>query len=127
MKIRIVSWNVRVVNEKNKRVIIRAFIKAQKADLVCLQETKLQEMSDGMVQSLGGVWCTKWRALNARGTVSGIVVFWNSKVLHLVEVEEGSFSVSNRFRNCDDNLLWCFTGVYGALPQRRKGRSCGLS
>ena len=30
-----------MVNEKNKRVIIRAFIKAQKEDLVCLQETKL--------------------------------------------------------------------------------------
>ena len=43
------------VNEKNKRVIIRAFIKAQKADLVCLQETKLQEMSDGMIRSLRGV------------------------------------------------------------------------
>ena len=49
MKIRIVSWNVRGVNEKNKRVIIRAFIKAQKADLVYVLETKLQEMLDGMI------------------------------------------------------------------------------
>ena len=38
MKIRIVSWNVRVVNEKNKRAIIRAFIKAQKADLVAYKK-----------------------------------------------------------------------------------------
>ena len=73
-----------------------------------------------MIQSLGGVWCTEWRALNARGTVGGIVVFWNSKVLHLVKVEEGSFSVSCRFRNCDDNLLWCFTRVYGSTSKKER-------
>ena len=58
MKIRIVSWNVRGLNEKNKRMIIRAFIRAQKVDLVCFQETKLEEMSDGMFHSLGGGRCT---------------------------------------------------------------------
>ena len=31
-------------NEKNKRMVIKDFVRAQKADLVCLQETKLQEM-----------------------------------------------------------------------------------
>ena len=46
------------------------------------------------------------------GSCEWIVVFWDSKVLHLVDVEEGSFSISYRFRNYEDNFLWCFTGVY---------------
>ena len=34
-------------------------------------------------------------------------------MLLLIDVDEESFSISYRFRNCEDNLLWCFTGVYG--------------
>ena len=44
MKIKIVSWNVREAKEKNIRMIVRSFVRAQKVDLVCLQETKLQKM-----------------------------------------------------------------------------------
>ena len=42
MKISIVSWNVREANKKNKRMVIKVFVRAQKAVLVCLQETKLR-------------------------------------------------------------------------------------
>ena len=41
MRIRIVSWNVRGANDREKRKLIKDVIKTQKADLVCLQETKL--------------------------------------------------------------------------------------
>ena len=44
MKIKIVPWNVREAKEKNIRMIVRSFVIAQKVDLVCLQETKLQEL-----------------------------------------------------------------------------------
>ena len=36
MRIRIVSWNVRGVNDREKRKLIKDVIKTQKADLVCL-------------------------------------------------------------------------------------------
>ena len=45
MKIRLLSWNVRGVNNCDKRKVIKALIKKNRADLVCLQETKIQEMS----------------------------------------------------------------------------------
>ena len=53
MKIKILSWNVQGVNDRNKRNIIKALISYQKVDLVCLQETKMQDMSLGVVRSLG--------------------------------------------------------------------------
>ena len=46
-------------------------IKTQKADLVCLQETKTQEMSSGIVRSLQVGRCLEWGALNSRGAVGG--------------------------------------------------------
>ena len=75
MKLRILSWNVRGANDIDKRRMIKDVIKSQKADLVCLQETKIQKMSNGMVKSLRIGRCLEWGALNSRGTAGGVVVF----------------------------------------------------
>ena len=41
------------MNDVNKRKLIKALIRSQRVDLVCLQKTKIQEMSLGVMQSLG--------------------------------------------------------------------------
>ena len=48
-----------------------------------------------------------------REAVGGIVVFWDDKVLELVGMEVGVYSISYRFKNYDDGFVWIFTGVYG--------------
>ena len=53
MKIKILSWNVRGVNDPDKRKVIKNFLRTHRVDLVCLQETKVQEMNNDMVRSLG--------------------------------------------------------------------------
>ena len=53
MKIQILSWNVRGVNDSEKRKLIKAFLKSQRVDLVCLHEAKLKEASTDLVRSLG--------------------------------------------------------------------------
>ena len=51
MKLKILSWNVRDANASDKRKVIKNFLRSHKVDLVCLQETKVQEMT---TQSGGG-------------------------------------------------------------------------
>ena len=53
MKLRLLSWNVRGANDSSKRKVIKAMIRNQRVDLFCLQETKVQSMSEGVVRSLG--------------------------------------------------------------------------
>ena len=113
MKLRILSWNVRGANDRNKRMVLKSFIKTQKLDLVWIQETKIQDMSLGVVRSLGIGKFIEWGAVNARGASGGIVVFWDSKVLELVGMEVAVYSISCWFKNCDDGFVWFFTGVYG--------------
>ena len=48
MKLKILSWNVRGANDINKRKIIKALIRSQRMDLVCFQETKIQDISLGV-------------------------------------------------------------------------------
>ena len=53
MKIRILSWNVIGANGNDKRRVIKSVIKSNKADVVCLQETKIKEMVRGLSVVLG--------------------------------------------------------------------------
>ena len=76
MKLRILLWNVRGANDNDKRKVINALIKAQKVDLICLQETKMQEMSKRIVKSLGVGRCLDWGAINSRGASGGVLVFF---------------------------------------------------
>ena len=55
MKLKLFSGNVRGANNPNKRNVIRNFTRSQRVDLVCLQETKLQNLSSVDARSLGWV------------------------------------------------------------------------
>ena len=120
MKLKILSWNVRGVNDKNKRKVIKALIKLQRVDLVCLQETKIQDISQKVVHNLGVGRFLGWGAVSVRGAAGGVVVFWHNRVLELVGMEVGLFSISCRFKNCEDGFLWIFTRVYGPTLKRYK-------
>ena len=74
MKIRILSWNVRRTNNCDKRKMIKALIKKNRVDLVCLQETKIQEMSRGLIRSLGVRRFLEWGTVDSMDTTGGIVV-----------------------------------------------------
>jgi exonuclease III len=52
MKHKIVSWNVRGLNKEKKRLRVRRLLRQWKVDIVCLQETKLEMVTHGLVQSL---------------------------------------------------------------------------
>ena len=115
MNLRILIWNVRGANNRKKIKIIKSLIKDDKVDLVCLQETKIQEMSVVMVRSLGVGRFLDWVALNSNGAVGGILIFWDNRVLKLLGVEMGEFSLSCKFKNGANELTWVFTGVYGPV------------
>ena len=57
--------------------------------------------------------CLEWGAVNSRGVApGGVVVFWDNRVLRFPEMEVGLFSVSHRFKNCEDGFCWSLTRVY---------------
>ena len=113
MKIKILSWNFRGANIVAKRKVIKSFIKMQRVDIVCLQETKISEISQGLIRSSGVGRFLGWASLRAKGALGEIIIFWDSCVLQLLDKEEDLFAVSCRFKFIEDDLSWIFTGVYG--------------
>ena len=120
MKLKLFSWNVRGANNPYKRNVIRNFIRSQRVDLVCLQETKIQEMSSACARSFGVGRFSEWKVVEAEGTAGGIIVFWDKRKLDFVEVETGLFSVTCMFKNVEDGFQWAFTGVYGPVERCKR-------
>ena len=71
MKLKIMTWNVRRVDDLDRRKIIRNFIRYQRVNLISLQETEIQEMNSAVAHSLGVGRLIDWRALNVEGFAGG--------------------------------------------------------
>ena len=95
MKMKILSWNVR--GDRSKRKVIKTFIRNQRVDLICIQETKIQAMSDSIARSIGSGRFLDWKAVNAKRASGGILICWDSRSLDILEWEEGQFTLSCRF------------------------------
>ena len=57
---------------------------------------------------------------DVEGSAGGILVFWDKRVVELVDMETGIFSVSCCFRNCIDGFQWMFSGVYGPVVDSKR-------
>ena len=120
MKVKIISWNVRGVNDPEKRKVVKNFIRSQRVDLVCLQETKIQGMNKALVHSIIVGRFLDWKSLDAEGTVGGILLSWDKRRLSLMESEYGSFSFSCMFTTMEDDFQWMFMGVYNPVDRSFK-------
>lgn len=48
MKMKMISWNVRGLNDSQKRLVVKSLLHEWKCDVVCLQETKIAGMDKKM-------------------------------------------------------------------------------
>lgn len=77
------------------------------------QETKIESMGVEVIRDLWSGNYVDWVTLDARGTVGGIMILWDRKVVHVVDDAKRTFSVSCFFRNVGDGFEWVLSGVYG--------------
>ena len=93
MKIKILLWNVRGVNNPEKRKVIKQFIRDQRVDLVS-SGNKIQVASPRLARSLGAGRLSEWGSVDALGTTGGIMLFWDKRSLDLFYMVIGFFSIS---------------------------------
>ena len=80
------------------------FLKTQKVDVVCIQESKWKSCSKGLVRSLTPNSFVDWVVSCSKGASRGVVILWDTRVVQLVRMEESSYTLSYRFRNCADDF-----------------------
>lgn len=86
------------MQQLNKKVV-KALLRTNKVELVCIQETKIQEMKTNLVRSLGVRRNLDW---GASGATVGILLFWDNFMEKVGEMK-GDFTGSCKFRDIDNN------------------------
>ncbi|KAG2706151.1 hypothetical protein I3760_05G090600 [Carya illinoinensis] len=109
---KILTWNVRGLNDINKRLRIRSLLRPWKADIICLQEIKLKLITR-TIRSMWGCQYVGWAYKPSDGASGGILVMWDKRVVENVDEFVGEYSVGYLFKNSEDDFVWAFTGVYG--------------
>lgn len=109
----IVIWNVRGLNSIACQDSVRNMVESTKADIVCLQETKMESVSRWVVLSmLGSDFDNNFLVLPSVGASGGILVAWRTKLGAIRESRINAFSASVQF--CPENgAAWWLTCVYG--------------
>ena len=116
---KIINWNTRGLGSRNKRRVVKDFLRSENPDVVMIQETKKVKCNKRFVGSVWTVRNKDWVTLPACGASSGILIIWDSKKLRS-EVVIGSFSVSIKFDLVGCGPLW-ISAVYGPnSPSFRK-------
>ena len=121
MKLKMVSWNVRGLNDSQKHLVVRNLLHEWKCDVVCLQEIKLAGIDRQLVCSIWGCLYVDWVALDADQTAGGVLIIWDRRVLEKLEVMVGSFSVSVQWKGVEDGFIWACSVVYGPNDNNLRG------
>jgi exonuclease III len=53
MNMKIISWNVRGLNSKDKRAQIKNALKLWNEEIICFQETKMEHIGRAVIRTLG--------------------------------------------------------------------------
>ena len=93
MNLKLLSWNVRGLNNPQKRVIAKNLLAEWKCDVVCLQETKLDSINSTGVMNLWGSRFVVWVALDANHTTGGVLSIWDRRMFEKVDCVVGRFSI----------------------------------
>ena len=121
MKIKMILWNVKGLNDPQKRLVVKNLLREWKCDVVCLQETKVASMNRKLVCSLWSYPYLDWAVLEVDRTSGGILLMWDKRVLDKVEVMVGTFLVLIKWQGVGDRFIWACLGVYGPNENDERG------
>jgi len=104
MKPKILSWNVRGLNEGEKQLKVRNLLRQWKAYIICLQETKQEFISDSLVRNIWSYPFVDWCYLASFGASSGMLIMWDKRIIEKIDVFVGEFVLACSFRSVEEDF-----------------------
>jgi exonuclease III len=69
------NWNVRGLNGGARRQVVKDLVSDHRAQIVCLQETKLQTVNDFIIsETMGAQFVGGYAVLLAEGLSGGVII-----------------------------------------------------
>jgi exonuclease III len=110
---RILNWNVRGLNNYARRDVICDLVRDTGVTIVCLQETKLQDVDAMMVtRTIGHNFANSFATLSASQTRGGILLAIDESFFDLSNIHLSSHAVTATISMRADATQWQITVVY---------------
>ncbi|XP_071680068.1 uncharacterized protein [Lolium perenne] len=113
VKIILECWNVRGLGGRQKRDDVKAAVGCNLPSILCLQETKLTDISAFTASSFLPPSLRSFVFKPSVGSSGGIITAWDDRLLELTHHSIDEFSVSTTFSHRSDDLLFTIVNVYG--------------
>jgi exonuclease III len=91
----VLDWNVRGLNDKDKRLAVYNKIDESNCSVICLQETKCENFDHSFIRSFCPKRFDQFVFSPSVGASGGIIVLWNSSIFDgtLLEIHRSAVRV----------------------------------
>lgn len=116
----VLIWNARGLNSRARRSAVRDIVEQHRISIVCLQETKLEQVSVPMNIDIAGI-DFDYVFLPAIGVSGGVLVAWRHDLWTASPASIRRFSISLCFSPVDGAAMpWWLTNVYSPTRDDEK-------
>ena len=112
-------WNVRGLNSRARRNVVRELVAHENISLFSLQETKLDTCSVSMLLDICGAGFDSV-FLPASNTCGGILLAWKINIWSVTTVLTRSYSLTAKITKLATDETWWLTSVYGLQTDQEK-------
>jgi exonuclease III len=107
------TWNVRGLNDQNKKNNVKKHIQLSKPHVIALQETKLSNVTSTTTREVVGGSYDMFLAIEAQGASGGMLLTWKSSMFTKLAHNQGIYTLSVDLANNSDDTIFRITTVYG--------------
>lgn len=116
----VISWNVCGLGRHKKCTDVKAALASSTCSVLCLQESKLQEISHFKAISFLPPNLRHFHYIPADGSAGGIVTAWDDNFLSCTKFETSPYALTCWFEPRADDLSFAITNVYGPCDHASK-------
>ena len=115
---KITTWNVRGLNDPNKKIILKQNLNKFELDIFLIQETKLNKFEGlNLGKKLGNWSCIMHESV---GASSGLGVIWNHRKISLDILSSNNNWICGLVNNIKSNIKLILFNIYGPISTPKK-------
>lgn len=113
-------WNARGLNNRARRSTVRDIVEQHRISIVCLQETKVEQLSSGMIIDITGI-DYDYVYIPTAGVTGGVLIAWRRDLWASSPTIAGHHSISVCLTPLNGpRTPWWLTNVYSPTDDGEK-------